>query len=100
MADRRGHRKLRLCSNKNYERKKYFPKELLVSVPRRDVTILRVSIPMELLSFKVSIPLSAYTKLPAPSLETMQSRIQHLGILSVGNSYLYNIGIALDSLTF
>ena len=85
MAEGRGHRKLRLCSNKHYEKKKYFPKKLLVSIPRRHLTILKVSIPIEHLSFKVSIPMSTYLKLPIPSLEIMQSRIQRLGILSEGS---------------
>ena len=87
MAEGRGHRKLQLCSNKHYEKKKYFPKKLLVSIPRRHLTILKVSIPIEHLSFKISIPMSTF-KLPIPSLEIMQSRIQHLGILSEGISYL------------
>ena len=84
MADRRGHRKLRLCSNKYYEKKKYFPKELLVSIPSNSVTILRISIPLRFLSFNVFLPWSVYTQLPPTSLETMQSRILQLGILSEG----------------
>ena len=96
MADRRGHRKLRLCSNKHYERKKYFPKKLLVSIPRMNVNILKVSIPLRLLSYNVSLPLSVYTELPAPSLEIMQRRIQQLGILSEGTMKL----VALTYLTF
>ena len=95
MAERRGHRKLRLCSNKYYERKKYFPKKLLVSIPRMSVTILSVSIPLKFLSFKVSLPLSAYTQLPPPSLETMWSCIQQLGILSEGTMKLVAFNLTL-----
>ena len=82
MAERRGHRKLRLCSNKYYEKKKYFPKTLSVLIPRADVSILPVSIPLHALQFNVSIPLTTYRELPAPSLEIMHNRIQQLRVLS------------------
>jgi len=84
MTERRGHRKLRLCSNKRYEQKKYFPKKLLVSIPRTEVAIPTVSVPIHLVQFNVSVPLTMYKKFPAPSLEIMQSRIQQLRILSNG----------------
>jgi len=80
----RGHRKLRLCSNKYYEKRKYFPKALLVSIPRRTVSILPVSIPIDLVSFRVSVPLSAYSGSPVPSLEVLVDRISHLKALSDG----------------
>ena len=84
MTERRGHRKLRLCSNKHYEQKKYFPKKLLVSIPKTEVSIPTVSVPLHLVQFNVSVPLTMYKKFPAPSLEIMHSRIQQLRILSNG----------------
>jgi len=85
MAERRGNRKLRLCSNKYYEKKKYFPKKLLVLIPRADVSILTVSIPVQLSPCNVSVPLTMYKKFPAPSLEIMQSHMQQLKTLSDGS---------------
>ena len=86
MKERKGHRKLRLCNTKNYERKKY-PKKLLVSIPRDDVSVLPVSVPLSLLSFQVSLPLSAYTVLSAPTLEILYDRMHQLGNIPEG-SYL------------
>ena len=82
MADRRGYRKLRLCSNKYYEKKKYFLKKLLVSILRTSVTILRVSVPLKYLSLNISIPLSVYTQLSPPSLETINAE----SYMTIGDS--------------
>ena len=57
------------------------------------VTILKVSIPLKYVSFDVSLPLSVYTQLPPPSFETMQSRIQQLGILSEGTMKLVTFNL-------
>ena len=70
MADRRGHRKLRLCSNKYYEKKKCFPKKLLISISRMSVTILRVSIPLKFLSFNVSLPYPASSPITGDNAES------------------------------
>ena len=67
MRERKGHRKLRLCSRKYYEKNKYFPKKL-VSIPRRAVCILKVSLPVNLVSFRVSLPISAFCESPVTSL--------------------------------
>ena len=45
MNDRRGHRKLCLYSYKYYGKRKYFPKKLIVSIPR-SISLLRVSMVM------------------------------------------------------
>ena len=37
-SDRRGHRKPCLCNNKYYEKRQYFPKKLIVSIPRSRVS--------------------------------------------------------------
>ena len=84
MSERKGHRKLRLCSNKYYEKKKYWPKLLTVSIPRKAVSILRVSIPLNLLSLHVSLPISAYTGCPISSLEVLYHRLQCLGTILNG----------------
>lgn len=84
MREGKGHRKLRLCSKKNYERRKYFPKKLLVSVPRRAVCILKVSLPLNLVSFRVSLPLSAYSDSPVASVDVLYDRMVHLKALPQG----------------
>ena len=85
MNERRGHRKLCLCNTKNYERKKYYQKKLLVSIPKDVISVLRVSIPINLLSFRVLLPLSAYTVLPALTLEVLHNRMHQLNTMSEGN---------------
>ena len=86
MSERRGrgHRKLWLCSNKYYEKKKYFPKSLLVSIPKRTVSILSVSIPIELVAFRASLPLAAYSGSPVSLLKVLIDRIIHLRALTEG----------------
>lgn len=69
---------------KYYEKKKYFPKTLLVSISRRTVSILPVSMPIDLVSFRVSLPLSAYTGSPVPSLDVLLDRMLHLRALPDG----------------
>ena len=78
MAERRGHRKLRLCSVKYYEKKKYRPKSLLVSIPRNSVSILPVSVPIGLVKFTVSLPLSCYTESAVPSAGILHDRVQRV----------------------
>ena len=86
MKEGRGHRKLRLCSNKHYEKKKYFkePKNLIISIPRETVSILRISIPLNVLSLNVSLPISAYTGCPISSLEVLYHRLKSLGTILNG----------------
>ena len=70
MNDRRGHRKLRLHSNKHWQPK---PKRLPVSIPLRDVSVLKVSLP---LSFQVSLPLCSFVDAPVRSLDILHSRLK------------------------
>ena len=65
----RGHRKLRLSSKKNYERKKYFK-----SVPQAAT---------QLLPLHVSIPLSVFKAAPAESITALHSRLVNLKILEL-----------------
>ena len=84
MRERKGHRKLKLCSRKNYEKKKYIPKKLLVSISRRNVYILKVSLPINSVSFRVSLPLSAYSDSPVASVDILHNRMIHLGVVPQG----------------
>ena len=84
MAERRGHRKLRLCSVKYYEKKKYCQKSLLVSIPRNNVSILPVKVPTGLVNFTVSLHLSLYTESPVPSLAILIDRVQRVKAMCQG----------------
>ena len=75
MAERKGHRKLCLCSVKYYE-KKYCQKSLLISIPRSSVSTLPVSLTISLVNFKVSLPLSLYTESPVPSTAVLHDRVE------------------------
>ena len=57
---------------------------LLISIPRRPISVLKVFIPMDMLSFCVLLPLSIYKELSAPSLEVLHGRVQRLGSLTEG----------------
>ena len=81
MAERRGHRKLRLCSMKYYEK---HPKSLLVSIPRNSVSILPVSLPISLVDFTTSLLLSLYTELPVPSPAVLHNRVQRVKAMPHG----------------
>ena len=75
---RTGHQRFRLSSKKNAERKNYSqrPSALPVSIPLSDeISVHKVSLPINLLSFNVSLPLKASLDLPANSLETLQARL-------------------------
>ena len=78
MKEGKGHRKLRLCSNKYYEKRKY-AKQLVVSIPRRIISVFAVSMPLNVLSLNVSLPISAYTGCPISSLEVLYHRLKCLG---------------------
>ena len=67
---------------KNARRKKYgvYPVHIL----RSEVDIMRVMIPLEDHSYKISLPLSVYYESPAGSLHTLQERIVSSKLLSQG----------------
>ncbi len=82
-----GHRKFRLCTKKNAERKrssqKSFP--LPVSIPLSDaVSVLRVSLPIELLSFGVSIPIEAFLDSLMKTPRTLRSRVTAVNAVPPG----------------
>ena len=75
--------KLRLSVHrKNEMRKKYgfYP----VRIPLKAISVLTVSVPLNVLSFEVSLPLSAYIESPARSLPILQCRIASAKILPQG----------------
>ena len=73
-----GHRRLRLCSKKNAERKKFSLKHstLPVSIPLSDaISVFKISLPIDLLSFNISLPVEAFLASPASSLDTLKARL-------------------------
>ena len=71
-------RKFRLgVYRKNEERKKYACKALPVSIElTKEVMVFRVSIPLALLKFVVSIPLSVFLSTPVVSPHALRTRLQ------------------------
>lgn len=84
MRERRGHRRLRMTSKKHYETKKYFPKQLLVCIPRREVSILKMSLPLNLLRFHMSLPLTHYTDSALASIDILYNRLKKLEMIPSG----------------
>ena len=78
MNDRRGHRKLRLTSRKHFQPKQKLPKSLRISISMQHVSVLKVSLPIELVNFRVSIPLKSFLDVPLPSVCVLQRRFQSL----------------------
>lgn len=75
--------KLRLgVHRKNERRKKYG--YYCVRIPLESVSVLKVTVPLELLSLKVSLPLPAFYESPASSLSLLHNRINVAGILPQG----------------
>ena len=71
---------------KNEERKKYTPTSFTVSIPLKDVSVYKVSIP---LSFKVFFTLSLYASATAPTVHCLKSRLEVTHGLPQGTSLLY-----------
>ena len=88
MNDKRGHRRLRLCSRKHYQpkpRKQPLHKEesLLVSIPLSNISI----------QLKVTLPLSSYTDGQVVSLNLLHNRMERCGFLPSGMICLYCFAI-------
>ena len=84
----RGHRKLRLCSRKNYERKKLKKR----STPPSTCTSLKVSMPFELLppqSLTVSLPISLFHDAPLSTFESLKARVECAGVIPQGIYYVH-----------
>jgi len=74
--DRRGHRGLRLTSRKHFKPKPKTPTCLHVSIARQHVSVLKESLPLNLVNLKVSVPLSSFLDGPVPTLSKLYSRLQ------------------------
>ena len=84
----RGHRKLRLCSRKNYERKKLKKR----STPPSICSSLKVSMPFELLprqSLTVSLPISIFHDAPLSTFESLKARVECAGVIPQGIYYVH-----------
>jgi hypothetical protein len=104
MACRTGHRWFRLSQWKNAERKKQQCSQVMslpVSIPLSDsISVLKVSVPLDLISYKVSIPLSAITETPVKSLATLRSRVKLTEALPPGWLDVNELEGLRDHLTF
>ena len=75
MIDRRGHRKLRLTSRKHFQpRPKRFNRNSGNGQPQEEQTP----------SFKVSVPILAFTDAPASTVNSLQSRFKKSGDILSG----------------
>ena len=84
----RGHRKLRLCSRKNYERKKLKKR----STPPSTCSSLKVSMPFELLppqSLTVSLPILLFHDTPFSTFESLKARVECAGVILQGIYCVY-----------
>ena len=84
MNDRKGHRKLRLTSRKHFKPKPKLPKSLKISISMQHVSVLKVSVPIDLVNFHVSIPLSMFLDSPVPTVCVLHRRLQSLGKIPQG----------------
>lgn len=74
---------------------------LPVSIPLSDsISVLKVSVPLDLISYKVSIPLSAITETPVKSLATLRSRVKLTEALPPGWLDVNELEGLRDHLTF
>ena len=74
--DRRGHRRLKLTSRKHFKPKPKLPKSLRVSISRQHVSVLKVSLPIELVNFRVSVPITSFLSAPALTVHDLYRRLQ------------------------
>ena len=92
---RSGHRRFRHSSKKNSERKKYN----IIKKPSYSpclhfshwhcFSVLKVSIPIHLLSFNVSLPLKAFLESHADCLGTLKSRLAVLKAIPLGLELIF-----------
>ena len=95
MMSGRGHRKLRLSSLKNYERKKYKAAPLTLSVSIQ-LSVVSVSVAEDPLpSLTVSLPVSAFRDAPLATVQTLRTRLQKLQALPLGGcaSHIYSVNV-------
>lgn len=88
-SDRRGHHKLKLSSKKYYrarprKKRRQLLASLPLSIPLKNVSVFKVSLPLNLVSFKVSVPIPAYTDVPLVSMDILHERLKHSKVLQPG----------------
>ena len=67
-----------------------------VRIPlNKGISVLKVSVPLDILSFEVSLPLSAYLDSPARCLPTLQSRIAAAKILPQGVYFSFAVNMTV-----
>ena len=90
MSERRGHRKLRLYSKKNYEKKRTEARcqALLAKSCERKPTGSSNDNNENIVSLKVSIPLSYYTDNSVQSLEILHKRLHMIDTINEGMFYI------------
>ena len=81
MSERKGHRKLRLCSRKRYELNKYRPKSLEIKVPLAEVNVFA--------ELAVSIPVAMFHKAVSPNIANLLCRLKQLDALPQGLFLVY-----------
>lgn len=69
---------------KNEKRKKYG--FLSVKIPLSEISVLKVSVPLDDFHFKVSLPITAYSEAPVTSAAELLRRVDNASILPKGNS--------------
>ena len=87
-SDRRGHHKLKLCNKKYHQprprKKQHLLTSLTLSIPLKNVAVFKISFPLNLVSFKVSLPISTYTDVPLVSMGILHERLKHSQALPSG----------------
>ena len=87
MSERKGHRKLRLSSKKNYERKKAAKRAILkhaASAVAEDRVEILTRSQKELVSLPIHLPLELYTNQEATTLGILNRRLHEVRTISEG----------------
>ena len=80
-SERRGHSKLRLCSQKyfkSWQRKKWSsPNSFPISIPLKNISVFKVSLPLNLVC-------SAYIDVPQDCLDILHKRLRNCNVIPSG----------------
>ena len=95
MNDRRGHRRLRLCSRKRYQ-----PKPRKQQLHKEENFLVSISLSNISISFKFTLPLSSYTDGQVVSLNLLHNRLECCGSLPSGMIFLLCFAIVYYILSF
>ena len=85
--DRRGHRRLRLTSRKHFKAKSILSKSSRISISKQKVSELKVSLPIELVNFHVSVPISSFLNASVPNISVLLERLQSLKKIPQGTHF-------------